>query len=70
LVLLDAPAEVLHARKPEGSLDAVRARRQEYLDMARALPSGMLAIVDVSRPEVAVLTDLVRIAGGAASLER
>jgi hypothetical protein len=28
LVLLDAPAEILHARKPEGSLAAVRARRQ------------------------------------------
>lgn len=70
LVLLDAPAEVLHARKPEGSLAAVRARRQEYLDMARALPSGMLAVVDVSRPEEDVLTDLLRIAGGSASLDR
>lgn len=70
LVLLDAPAEVLHARKPEGSLAAVRARRQEYLDLARSLPSGMLAVVDVSRPEEEVLADLVRIARGAGPLER
>jgi thymidylate kinase len=70
LVLLDAPAELLHARKPEGSLAALQARRQEYLDLARALPSGMLAIVDVSRPEEEVLTDLLRIAGGSGSLER
>lgn len=69
LVLLDAPAEVLHARKPEGSLAAVRARRQEYLDLARALPSGMLAVVDVCRPEEDVLADLVTIAGGATRLE-
>jgi thymidylate kinase len=70
LVLLDAPAEILHARKPEGSLAAVRARRQEYLDLARALPGGMLAVVDVSRPEEEVLADLVRIARGAWPLER
>jgi len=70
LVLLDAPAEILHARKPEGSLAAVRARRQEYLDLARSLPTGILTVVDVSRPEEEVLADLVRIARGAGPLER
>jgi hypothetical protein len=38
--------------------------------MARALPSGMLAVVDVSRPEEDVLTDLVTVARGAWPLER
>jgi thymidylate kinase len=52
LVLLDAPAEVLHERKPEGSLDALRARRQEYLDLSDRLPADVhLSVLDVSGPE-------------------
>jgi thymidylate kinase len=49
LVLLDAPAEILYARKPEGSLDALRARRQEYLDLPGRLPDGVhMHVLDVS----------------------
>lgn len=52
IVLLDALPEVLHARKPEGTLDALRARRQEYLDLAGRLPPGMrMSILDVSASE-------------------
>jgi thymidylate kinase len=58
LVLLDAPAEVLHARKPEGSLAAVRARRQEYLDVVGLLPDAV--VVDVSRSEDEVMADVLR----------
>ena len=45
---LDAPAEVLHARKPEGSLDNLRRRRDEYLQLGH-LTAGF-AVVDVSAP--------------------
>jgi thymidylate kinase len=64
LILLDAPAEVLHARKREGSLAAVRARRQEYLDMIEMLPDVQVTVVDVTRGEDEVLADLLRIARG------
>jgi thymidylate kinase len=64
LVLLDAPAEALHARKPEGSLAAVQARRQEYLDMSRALSGVDVTVVDTSRPADEVLADLLRITLG------
>jgi thymidylate kinase len=67
LVLLDAPAEVLHARKPEGSLAAVRARRQEYLDLTRALTDVDVTIVDANAPEDDVLADLLCIANGGRS---
>jgi thymidylate kinase len=63
LVLLDAPAEILHARKPEGSLTAVEARRQEYLEMIRTLPPEAVTVLDVSRSEDAVAADLLDLAG-------
>jgi len=63
LVLLDAPAEVLHARKPEGSLAALQARRQEYLDVIRTLPEATVTVIDVTGSEESVSTDLQRLAG-------
>lgn len=62
LTLLDAPAEVLHARKHEGSLMAVRARRQEYLALTSSLGEGCVRVVDVDRPEHEILRDLLRLA--------
>ena len=60
LVLLDAPAEVLHARKPEGTLEAVRARRQEYLDVADRLRGNVhMSVIDVSAPEDEVAAELL-----------
>jgi thymidylate kinase len=62
LVLLDAPAEILYARKPEGSLDDLRARRQEYLDLTERLPRNVrLHILDVSGSEEDVAAALVTI---------
>jgi len=62
VVLLDAPAEVLHARKPEGTLEALRARRQEYVDLCRELPDVDVTVLDVARAPEKVLADLLRIA--------
>lgn len=51
VVVLDAPADTLFARKPEGSLEALAARRREYLELARALPSGIrVTVLDASAP--------------------
>jgi thymidylate kinase len=60
LVLLDAPAEVLYARKSEGSLDDLRARRQEYLDMADRLPPEVhVSVLDARGSEEEVATTLL-----------
>ena len=47
VVVLDAPPEVLLARKGEGTLSSLARRRQEYLDL-RALTKHY-AVVDASR---------------------
>lgn len=62
LVLLDAPAEVLHARKPEGSLAALEARRREYADMIRSLPDASVTVIDATRSEESISSDLLRLA--------
>jgi thymidylate kinase len=64
VILLDAPAEVLHARKREGSLAAVRARRQEYLDMIEMLPDIEVTVIDANRGKDEVFADLLRVARG------
>jgi thymidylate kinase len=62
LVLLDAPAQVLFARKPEGSLDALRARRQEYLELSARLPPDVhLYVLDVSGSEAEAAAALLAI---------
>ncbi len=48
LVTLDAPAEVLFARKGEGTLAMLEARRQEYLRLKEAVPH--FALVDATQP--------------------
>jgi len=64
LVLLDAPAEILYARKPEGSLDALRARRQEYLDLPGHLSGGVhVSVLDVSGAMEDVAAALLAISG-------
>lgn len=63
LVLLDAPAEMLHARKPEGSLAALEARRKEYLDMIGTLPAKSVTVIDASRSEESVFGHLLSLAG-------
>lgn len=48
VIFLDAPAEVLFARKPEGTLDALERRRQEYIQLREVVKNW--AVVDVSQP--------------------
>lgn len=49
LVLLDAPAELLFARKGEGTLALLEGRRQEYLQLQDKIEH--FAIVDASQDE-------------------
>ena len=61
IVLLDAPARVLWERKPEGSLEAVERRREEYLRFVET--AGPVAVVDASCSEELVagqVTSLIR----------
>jgi thymidylate kinase len=48
VIFLDAPSEVLFARKPEGTLEALERRRQEYVQLQEVIESW--AVVDVSQP--------------------
>jgi len=63
VVLLDGPAELLHERKREGSLEAVRARREEYLQLVGSLPQEIrMSVVDVQAPEDEVASTLLAMA--------
>jgi thymidylate kinase len=56
VVCLDAPAEVLYARKPEGTLERVRRKREESLAALSALPQCL--VVDATRPPDEVVTEV------------
>lgn len=55
--LLDAPPEVLHARKPELSLEETRQRREAYLQLVNSLPNGR--VIDATQPLDAVVRRIV-----------
>jgi thymidylate kinase len=57
VVCLDAPADVLYARKGEADPEWLAARRQQYLELAAVVPS--FATVDAGQPLDAVLSDVV-----------
>jgi thymidylate kinase len=57
VLCLDAPGEVLYARKPEASIDWLEKRRQQYLGLAEAVPA--LIVLDATRPVDDVLRDAV-----------
>lgn len=57
LVMLDAPAEVVHARKGEGTVEWLDTRRTRYLDYLRTAPVAT-AIVDADRSVEEVLADV------------
>lgn len=57
VVCLDAPAEVLFARKPEASVAWLRDRREQYLALADVVPA--FVVVDADRPLDVVLADVV-----------
>jgi thymidylate kinase len=55
LIYLDAPPELLHARKGEGTLESLEQRRQDYLDLARYVRH--FVTIDASRPLDQVVRD-------------
>jgi hypothetical protein len=57
VIMLDAPAEVLHARKPEATVAWLERRRQQYLELAPLVPEFM--VVDVDRPLDAAVSEVV-----------
>jgi thymidylate kinase len=57
VVYLDAPAEVLLARKGEGTLESIARRQSDYLSLATDVEH--FAIVDANRPLDAVTSDVV-----------
>lgn len=59
LVYLDAPAEILHARKGEGTVEVLERRRHEYLSLREVVPD--FACVDATRSEAEVADEVGRL---------
>jgi thymidylate kinase len=59
VIFLDAPAEVLFARKGEGTLESLERRRRDYLALAPLV--HRFEVVDASRPLDVVTADVIRI---------
>ena len=59
VIYLDAPAEVLLARKGEGTLRTLESRRQGYLQMRDVVPH--FVVVDASQPEDVVARQVSRV---------
>lgn len=57
VICLDAPAEVLFARKPEATEEWLEQRRQQYLALSDVVPA--FVVVDVDRPLHQVYTDVL-----------
>lgn len=55
VVCLDAPAEVLYARKPEGTIERVRRLREECLALRDLFPE--FVVVDAALPEDEVVNE-------------
>jgi thymidylate kinase len=48
VIFLDAPSEVLYARKPERTIEILESKRQEYVRLREVMKD--YAVVDVSQP--------------------
>ncbi|MCW2571923.1 MAG: hypothetical protein JWO88_1981 [Frankiales bacterium] len=59
LVLLDVPGTVSHGRKAENSLAEADREREEFLAIARAIPS--MHVIDATQPADRVRADALRI---------
>ena len=59
VIYLDAPAELLFARKGEGTIAALERRRQEYLQMRDLVRH--FKIIDAAQPEDAVARDVANL---------
>ncbi len=57
VILLDAPAEVLRARKQEVPAAEVARQREAYLQLARTLPSAV--VVNAAQPPERVIHDAI-----------
>ena len=60
-IMLDAPADRLHARKPEATVAWLEQRRRQYLELAEVVPE--FVVLDADRPlddVVADVTELIR----------
>jgi thymidylate kinase len=57
VILLDAPAEVLHDRKGEGTLDSLERMRQEYLALEPVV--DRFVRVDATQDQEAVTADVI-----------
>ena len=67
VVLLDAPPEVLFARKGEGTLASLARRREDYLGLADAAGiDRSFAVVSATQPVDTVVADVARIVRDAA----
>lgn len=55
VVFLDAPPEVLHARKGEGTLESLEQRRRDYLELAALAPR--FVTLDAAQPLDEVVAD-------------
>ena len=58
-ILLDAPAEVLHARKPDDPIGVLERRRREYFAFQAVTPD--LVIIDASQPLDRVAREVERV---------
>jgi len=63
VIVLDAPAELLFARKPEHPVERIEDQRRRYLALARDLPAT--AVVDVSGPLDEIARRITAIVWGA-----
>ena len=59
VILLDAPAEVIQARKCEVPLEETRRQREAYRSLVEAMPNGV--IVDAARPIEQVTAEVNRL---------
>lgn len=56
VIFLDAPGEVLYARKQEGTPELLERRRQDYLEIGSTIEH--FSIVDATQPQEEVLKDV------------
>jgi thymidylate kinase len=59
MIMLDAPAERLHARKPEATVEWLERRRRQYLELADVVPE--FVVLDVDRPLDLVVADVAEL---------
>jgi thymidylate kinase len=59
VIVLDAPPEVVHARKMETTLEETRRQREAYVAMAKSLPNAY--IVNSDQPPHGTVDDVLAI---------